>query len=130
MTEPMRRALFFAIGIVATGLGFIGALLPIVPTVPFLLVALWAFSKSSRRFHDWLYHHRTYGPVLRAWDKHRVIPPVAKAWAVVAMAGGLTLTALFSTTPLWAIGGAAVAMGAIGAYIVTRPSYPPPGEEV
>ncbi|MBP5857643.1 YbaN family protein [Marivibrio halodurans] len=127
MTDAARRHLFFAIGIVATALGFVGVALPIMPTVPFLIVAVWAFSRSSRRFHDWLYHHPTYGPTLRRWDKYRVIPPLAKLWSVLAMAGGLTLTALFTEVPAWAVVGAAVAMTAVGIYICTRPSRPPPG---
>lgn len=130
MTDKGKRALFYAIGIVSTGLGFLGAVLPIMPTVPFLIVAVWAFSRSNQRFHDWLYHHPTYGPTLRRWDKYRVVPPIAKIWTVVAMAGGLTLTALFTDVPQWAVIGAAFCMSAVAAYILTRPSYPPPGAEV
>jgi hypothetical protein len=38
-----------------------------------MLVALWAFARSSRRFHDWLYSHRVFGPPLRRWHEERVI---------------------------------------------------------
>ncbi len=130
MTEAAKRHLFFAIGLAATGLGLVGAFLPIMPTVPFLLVGVWAFSRSSQRFHDWLYHHPVYGPQIRRWNKYRVIPPLVKLWAVLAMAGGLTITAFVFGPPVWAIAGTAVVMVAVGAYIVTRPSYPPPGAEI
>ena len=130
MKAAARRHLFFAIGILATALGFVGVIFPIMPTVPFLLVAVWAFSRSSQRFHYWLYNHRIYGPPIRRWDKYRVVPMIAKIWAVVAMAGGLTLTAIFTEVPAWAVVGAAVAMGAIGLYIVTRPSHAPPGADI
>lgn len=130
MKGKTRRYIFFAIGILATALGFVGVVFPIMPTVPFLLVAVWAFSRSSQRFHDWLYNHRIYGPPIRRWDKYRVVPIAAKVWAVLAMAGGLTLTAIFTEVPAWAVAGAAIAMTAIGVYIVSRPSHAPPGAEI
>jgi uncharacterized membrane protein YbaN (DUF454 family) len=130
MNDRARRWIFFTIGLIATGLGFVGAVLPIMPTVPFLIVAVWAFSKSSERFHGWLYHHKTYGPMLRRWDKYRVIPPIAKVWTVVAMAGGLTLSASFTAMPAWALVITGAVMLLVAIYICTRPSYPPPGAEV
>jgi uncharacterized membrane protein YbaN (DUF454 family) len=60
-----QRWAFLALAWVSFALGVVGLVLPVVPTTPFMLVALWAFSRSSRRFHDWLYHHRIFGPPLQ-----------------------------------------------------------------
>ncbi|MFT4148204.1 MAG: YbaN family protein [Micrococcaceae bacterium] len=49
-----KQIVFFSIGIIASCLGIIGAILPLIPGAPMIVLALWAFSKSSQRIHDWL----------------------------------------------------------------------------
>ncbi|MDX1738748.1 MAG: YbaN family protein [Alphaproteobacteria bacterium] len=118
------RILFLCVGWIALILGIIGAFLPIMPTVPFLIVALWGFSKSSERFHNWLYTHKTYGPMLQAWDKYRAIPLIGKIWAILAMSGSLVIM-IFIKVPTWAIMIAATIMISVGIYIITRPTLRP-----
>ena len=81
----MKRTLYFILGWLFFGIGGIGAFLPVLPTTPFMLLSLWAFSRSSQRFHDWLYHHRFFGPPLQQWRQHRVIPLTAKMMSVTMM---------------------------------------------
>lgn len=104
------------------GLGILGAVLPVLPTTPFLIVALWCFSRSSEKLHNWLYTHSIYGPLLRQWHEHRVIPAMAKFIAVTAMVTSTMYVALFSSAPWYAI----VAMGLFIAYsawyILSKPS--------
>ena len=88
--NPALRPFLIAFGWLNVGLGVIGALLPVMPTTVFLLLALRAFSKSSRRFHRWLYTHPTLGRTLRDWHEHRVIPTPAKVLALTMMAASLT----------------------------------------
>lgn len=78
---------------IALGLAVAGALLPVLPTTPFLLVALWAGSRSSPRLRYRLFRHPRYGPALRAWHRHRAIPAKAKVLAFVLMT--------ISATTLW-----------------------------
>lgn len=80
------RTVYFLLGWCFFGLGAIGVVVPGLPTVPFMLVALWLFSKSSPRFHDWLYSHRVFGPPLQRWREHGVIPLRAKVLSVATMA--------------------------------------------
>lgn len=51
-----KKAVYLLVGLTAVILGLIGIVLPGLPTVPFILVALWAFSNSSERLHKWLQH--------------------------------------------------------------------------
>ena len=83
------RPFLIAFGGLCVGLGVVGIVVPGLPTVPFLLLALWAFSKSSQRFYDWLYNHPRLGPPLRDWREHGVIPTQAKWCAVTVMATSL-----------------------------------------
>ena len=91
---PLRYCLL-AFGLLNVGLGILGAFLPVMPTTVFLLIALWAFSKSSLRFHLWLYNHPILGATLRNWHRHRVIPLNAKILAWSMMTASLVYVSLF-----------------------------------
>lgn len=58
----MKKTILIILGFISLGLGCLGIVLPILPTVPFFLVTLYCFTASSRRLHDWfvstdLYHN-------------------------------------------------------------------------
>jgi uncharacterized membrane protein YbaN (DUF454 family) len=82
---PLQQRLFLALGCVCFGLGVIGAVVPLLPTTPFLLLAAACWARSSRRFHDWLLRHRVFGPTLRTWEQHRALPPRVKFRAIVLL---------------------------------------------
>jgi uncharacterized membrane protein YbaN (DUF454 family) len=119
------RPLLFTLGWLFFAVGFVGVFVPVLPTTVFMLLALWCFSRSSDRFHNWLYTHRHFGPSLQLWQEHRVIPLKAKYIAILFMAGSLIYVFIFSTTPNWArvLMLSSMAFGAW--YILTKPSFPP-----
>ncbi len=118
---PPARYGLIAFGWLCVGLGVIGAFLPVLPTTIFLILALWAFSKSSARFHHWLYSHPRLGRPLHDWHAHRVIPIPAKFLALTMMTAGL-LFVIFFVAEGWALPlGLALGLGSVAAYIVTRP---------
>ena len=80
---------------VNVALGMIGVVVPGMPTTVFLLIAVWAFSKSSVRFQRWLWEHKRFGPSIRAWHEHRVIPMKAKVMASVMMAASFIYVTFF-----------------------------------
>lgn len=108
-------------GFVCLAVGIAGVILPGLPGTVFLLIALWAFSRSSHRLHLWLYSHPRFGAGLRAWHRHRVIPTRAKIAAVAAMtlAAGLLIAAFPANG--WIPGISIAVMIAVAAWIVTRP---------
>lgn len=79
------KVFYFILGWVFFVIGAIGVVLPVLPTTPFMILALWAFAKSSKRFYRWLYHHELFGPLLQKWQQHRVIPLPAKVLSVSMM---------------------------------------------
>lgn len=72
------RWLLFVTGWVATGLGALGIVLPLLPTTPFLLVAVGCFGRSSTRAQRWLLESPWLGPVLQEYLAHRTVPRSAK----------------------------------------------------
>ncbi len=117
----LRYALI-GLGWVCVALGAIGIAVPGMPTMVFLLIALWAFSRSSERFRSWLYEHRRLGPPIRAWHEHGVIPVRAKAAALAMMILSLAVMAATGAWQLPAIAG--VIMVPVAVFIVSRPSRP------
>ncbi|WP_448568611.1 YbaN family protein [Thalassotalea ganghwensis] len=66
-------------------LAALGAVLPLLPTTPFLLVAAACFAKSSPRLHKMLLQNRVFGPIIYHWQQSRSIPKRAKVLSLVTM---------------------------------------------
>jgi uncharacterized membrane protein YbaN (DUF454 family) len=115
------RMLWLGIGWITVGLGVIGLALPVVPTVPFLLVAAWAFSRSSPRLRAKILNHPKYGPPVRAWQERGAVSRLAKLWAVSAMSFGVGLSWWLGIDPRVVLA-QAVICASVGIYVVTRPS--------
>jgi len=116
------RHILLAVGWVCVGLGVAGMFLPVMPTTVFLLIAAWAFSKCSQRFHRWLYEHPRLGRPVRDWHEHGVIPVRAKAIAMAMMTASLLYVTLF-VADSWTLPAVlAAVLGAVAAFILTRPS--------
>ncbi|WP_455480814.1 YbaN family protein [Bartonella sp. B12(2025)] len=103
-------------------LGVIGVVLPIMPTVPFLLIASWCFARSSPRFHHWLHNHRVFGPPIKQWEEKRAISIVIKVFAVVSMVCGFLSFLVMIHPALWFALLIAAILLLIIIYIITRPS--------
>ncbi len=81
----MPRSVFFIIGIACVGLGYIGAVTPLMPSTVFFLIALWAFKRSSPKFEDWLLNKSIAGPALRDWDRDRSMTLKTKRIAITML---------------------------------------------
>lgn len=119
------RWVFLGIGWTSVGLGCLGLVLPLLPTTPFLLLAAWAFGRSSTRWQHWLRRHPRLGPLVRGWEDHRVIPPWAKGAASAAIAGSFAWLTVSRDWPLWVYAVMAAILGCVLVWIVSRPSRPP-----
>jgi len=78
----------------------VGIVLPVLPTVPFLIVAAWAGSKGWIGLERWLLEHPLHGPLIQRWRDHRAIPRQAKMLAVTMMSVSVLLLVL-SPVPDW-----------------------------
>lgn len=76
-------ALLVGVGCCSTALGVLGIFLPLLPTVPLLLLAAACFARSSERCHRWLLDHPLLGPMVQGYLDGKGIPLRAKASAIV-----------------------------------------------
>lgn len=79
------RILWAVLGLMSVGLGLIGVFLPLLPTVPFMLLAAFCFARSSERLHQWLITHKTFGPPIIDWQERGAISPKAKRYATISV---------------------------------------------
>lgn len=121
------KPVYFTTGWVFFILGLIGVILPVLPTTPFMLLALWAFSRSSVRFHNWLYQHKVFGPPLQQWSQYRVIPLLAKVMSISMMSISFLYLVFFRDLHIAVIIIVAIIMLYAGWFILTKPSSPTHG---
>lgn len=93
------RLLWTAGGIVAVLLGLIGLVLPIMPSVPFMILAAFCFGRSSPRLHTYMVTHPVYGPHIRDWNERGAIRLGAKWLATVSMIGSVGLSLYLGMPP-------------------------------
>lgn len=125
MTEaPERtliaRALYFSLGVVSAGLGIVGMVTPVMPGVIFLILASWLFARSSPRLERWILDHPRYGPLVREWREHGVIPRRAKLIAYASFVLSLIVMTAVGV-PVIAIAVTAVALVALTVWMAQQP---------
>lgn len=115
------RALWMSVGAISLALGAVGVILPLLPTTPFVLLAAFAFARSSPRLRNWLTGHRIFGPIIDDWEAHGAIAPRYKVMACSAMS--VVLLGSFLGGLSWRlIGLQAVFIAGAAIYVLSRPS--------
>src|SRR5262245_19836136 len=117
----LRRVLFVAAGLICVGLAYLGAILPGLPTTPWVLLAGYCFSRSSPRLERWLKRSPVFGRLLRDWEEHRGIRRPVKVLAVCLVVTVVTLSITLGDLPVWVkwvIGGLAVVGVSVIVFVV------------
>lgn len=115
----MRRLIYLSSGYAALGLGAVGLLLPLLPTVPFVILAAFCFAKSNPALEARLVSHRYFGPHIRRWRERGAISRRGKMAALAAFSISAVVALLVSPLPWSLIPLAAALIG--GTWIWTRP---------
>ena len=114
------RWLWNALGLLSVAVGVVGAFLPLLPTVPFMLLAAWFFAKGNPAWEARLLAHPHFGPPNARWRERGAIGRRAKTFAVVSLAGSAVIGLLLLPGHWkWIPLGVAVLSGT---FILTRPS--------
>nr|WP_218188596.1 YbaN family protein [Bordetella ansorpii] len=118
----MRRLAWALLGWIMVALGVIGAVLPVMPTTIFLIMAAGCFARSSPRLEAWLLNHPRFGTSLRQWREQGAISRKGKACASAGMAAGYGIF-LWSAHPSWLLAViVGLGMAASAAWVVSRPA--------
>lgn len=117
------KSLWIALGLIATAAGIAGVVLPLVPTTPFLLLAAYAFARSSPTLHDWLVTHPTLGPPIRNWRDNGAISRRSKFAAFCALAAALALSIVLGVS-YTVIAVQILVLLCVSAFLLTRPDGP------
>ena len=120
---PGRRAQYgyLILAYTATALGIAGVFLPLLPATPFLLVAVWAGSRGSKRVHDWIYRQPRFARLLNDWHEQGAVPASAK-WLATAMMMLSWLFLLWSGFHWSLLLGMSLFFLCIGTFLWTRPN--------
>ena len=119
-TNPLYRALWLGLGLVCVALGTIGIFLPLLPTTIFLIIAAYAFARSSERLHNWLLSNKVFGPMIKDWQDHGRIRRPAKFMSLISMAV-IVLLSLGFGAPTYVIILQAVILIPVAVFIFSRP---------
>ena len=115
----MVRLLYLVLGWTSLALGAAGAVLPLLPTVPFVIVAAYFFARGSPRLERWLTGHHHFGPHIAAWRTRGAISRKGKKAALACFALSAAAGLVLLSFP-WSLAPVAAAMIG-GGWIATRP---------
>ena len=113
--------LWIGLGLLSVALAMIGVVLPLLPTVPFLLLAAFFFARSSSWLHHWLLSHQSFGPLIADWQSSGAIRPSAKKAATVSIAAVFGLSVLISV-PAYILIIQSIVLSGVMFFIWTRPT--------
>lgn len=94
------RWLLISLALISLVLGIVGLFLPVLPTVPFILLSAWASARSSPRLLAWLEGHPVFGPMLTEWRRGGVVRRRAK-WLATLTMGGSAVFMLLTVPKRW-----------------------------
>ncbi len=121
MMVLLVRPLWLLLGVVSSGLGLAGTILPLLPTTPFALLAVFCFSRSSENLKSWIETRPGIAPVLADWREGGAIRRSVKLMALLSMLAAF-LIAWLAGVPGWALAVQAGVLMCAAAFILSRPS--------
>ena len=117
----LRRVAWQAVGSGALLLGTLGVALPLLPTTPFVILAAFAFARSSPAMHDWLLRSRIFGPIIADWHTNGAIALRYKGLALGMMGGALGLSVAMALSP-FVLAVQTICIMAAAIFILSRPN--------
>ena len=92
--DHFRKTIVMGIGFLFVALGIIGAILPVMPSIPFFIIASFCFSKSSKKFHDMLMNNPLVGPHIRNYHANNGVRLKIKVFLIALQWAGILFSSL------------------------------------
>jgi uncharacterized membrane protein YbaN (DUF454 family) len=118
-----KRIIWFCLGGIALVLAVIGLALPLLPTTPFLILAAYAFARSSERWHQWLVNHDLFGPMITNWNRYGAIGRPAKMAAILSLIAVFCISLALGVGPI-ILTVQGLVLITVGGFIISRPNPP------
>ena len=96
----MSKTIWIIGGSLALGLGILGIFLPLLPTVPFLLLAASCYVKGSPNLYKWLISHPYFGRIIREYKEDKTIPLKTKIYTILLLWASIGIS-IFLVSTLW-----------------------------
>jgi uncharacterized protein len=93
------RIVYLVGGWLALIAGAVGIFLPLLPTVPLVILAAFCFARSSPQLEAWLVEHPRMGPHIIAWRMRGAISRKGKLGALAAFLAGIVVSLIFAPWP-------------------------------
>lgn len=116
----VTRWLLIGLAVISLLLGIVGLFLPVLPTVPFILLSAWAAARSSPKLLAWLEAHRAFGPMLAEWRRGGVVRRRAK-WLATLTMGASAVFMLLTFPKRWVALVAIAVMACVLVWLWRRP---------
>ncbi len=117
----MAKLTALVLAYIFLALALIGLFLPVMPTVPFLLLAAWFSAKGSERLHRWLYAHPHFGKMLIDWEERGAISRTGKVATVLTLSASWTFL-YFQLESIWGLTAMVILFIVITTFVVSRPT--------
>lgn len=124
MITPLKHTLLIIAGCLSLAIGVIGAFIPLLPTVPLVLLSGFCFARSSERLHTWLINNPHFGSIIRNFESGGEIPRRVKIRAITVIWISMTVSALIVARLPLVIMLAVIGSG-VTIYLWTRPEPTP-----
>jgi len=118
----VTRWALLVLALLSLALGVVGIFVPVLPTVPFVLLSAWAAARSSPRLLAWLESHTSFGPMLVEWRRGGVVRRRAK-WTATAVMGASAAIMLGVVPQRWVAGLAIGCMAGVLVWLWRRPEH-------
>jgi uncharacterized membrane protein YbaN (DUF454 family) len=92
MLKTAKKYIFIALGSLSVALGVIGIFIPVLPTTPFLLLAVFFYLRSSKKLYEWLLQHRVFGTYIYNYITYKAVLKSTKIFAEIFLWSGLIIS--------------------------------------
>lgn len=93
--DSVKRMLFVLVGTLFLAIGFVGIIIPVLPTTPLLLLAAACYLRGSERLHRWMIENRMFGEFIRNYTEGRGIDPRQKVVTLAFLWTTISFSALY-----------------------------------